>query len=87
MLTKYLRAAMRLAKYEIQEDCNYFGSIPGLDGAWTSARSLEACREELAEILEDWLLFRLSRQLPIPGIGGMELTIRGIGRETAGGLR
>jgi hypothetical protein len=37
MLTKYLRAAMRLAKYEIQKDGNYFGSIPGLDGAWASA--------------------------------------------------
>ncbi|MGA2328031.1 MAG: type II toxin-antitoxin system HicB family antitoxin [Bryobacteraceae bacterium] len=83
MLTKYLQAAMRLAKYEIQEDGNYFGSIPGLEGAWASASSLEACREDLEEVLEDWLLFRLSRQLPIPGIGGIEPTIR----ETVGRLR
>jgi predicted RNase H-like HicB family nuclease len=68
MLTKYLQAAMRLAKYEIQENGDYSGSIPGLEGAWASASSLEACREEPEEVLEDWLLFRLSRQLPILSI-------------------
>lgn len=76
MLTRFLQTAMRLAKYEILEDGSYYGSIPGLDGAWASASSLEACREELEEVLEDWLLFRLFRQLPIPAIGGIELTIR-----------
>jgi len=30
----------------------------------------------LAEVLEDWLLFRLSRQMPVPAIQGIDLTIR-----------
>jgi len=76
MLTRYIEAAMSLAHYEPLEEGGYFGSIPGLDGAWGSGPTLEACRKELAEVLEDWLLFRLSRQLPIPSIQGIDLRIR-----------
>jgi predicted RNase H-like HicB family nuclease len=76
MLTRYIEAAMSQAHYEPLEEGGYFGSIPGLDGAWSSGPTLEACRKELAEVLEDWLLFRLSRQLPIPSVQGIELRIR-----------
>ena len=67
---------MDIAHYEPLEEGGFFGSIPGLDGAWASAPTLEACRKELAEVLEDWLLFRLSRQMPIPVIQGIDLAIR-----------
>ncbi len=76
VLTKYLSAAMRRAQYEIvEEDGSFFGRIPGLDGVWAGAARLEACREELEEVLEAWLLLRLSQQLPIPPIEGIELKI------------
>ena len=76
MLTRYIEAAMELAHYEPLEEGGYFGSIPGLDGAWGKGATLEARRKELAEVLEDWLLFRLSRQMPVPDIQGIELRIR-----------
>jgi predicted RNase H-like HicB family nuclease len=77
MLTKYVHAAMLAATYEIlADDSSYFGRIPGFDGVWANAPTLERCREELEEVLEDWLLFRISEKLPIPTIGGIELTIR-----------
>ena len=76
VLTKYLSAAMRQAQYEIvEEDRSFFGRIPGLDGVWAGAARVEACREELEEVLEAWLLLRLSRQLRIPPIEGIELKI------------
>jgi len=37
---------------------------------------LEECREQLEEILEEWMPFRISRNLPIPIIDGIELTIK-----------
>lgn len=40
------------------------------------ADTLEACREELASTLEDWLLFRISRNLPVPVLEGLNLTVR-----------
>ena len=76
MLSKYLRAAMRGAKYELLEGGLWYGSIPGFEGVWADAPSLEECRDELAEVLEEWLLFRLSRQLPVPVAGGIDLVVR-----------
>jgi predicted RNase H-like HicB family nuclease len=76
MVTKYLRAAMRGAMYELLEEGGYYGSIPGFEGVWADAVSLEDCRDQLEEVLEEWLLFRLSRQLPVPVLDGMDLVVR-----------
>ena len=67
---------MRGAKYELLEEGGYYGSIPGFDGVWADAVSLEECRDELEEVLEEWLLFRLSRQLPVPILDGIDLVVR-----------
>ena len=77
MLTKYIQAAMRKAKYEIlPDDGSFYGEIPGFDGVWANAKSLESCREELAEILEEWLLLGISRNHPLPVVDGIDLTIK-----------
>jgi predicted RNase H-like HicB family nuclease len=66
MLTNYIRAAMRQARYEIlSDDGTFYGEIPGFDGVYANADTLEACREELEEVLEEWILFRVSRQLSL----------------------
>ena len=67
---------MRGAKYELLEEGGYYGSIPGFEGVWADAVSLEECRDELEEVLEEWLLFRLSRQLPVPVLDGIDLVVR-----------
>ncbi len=72
MLINYIQAAMRQARYEIlQDDGTYYGEIPGFDGVYANASTLEACREELAEVLEEWILFRVSRNLPLPLVEGI----------------
>ena len=77
MLTEYIHAAMKKAKYEILPDDNtFYGEIPGFDGVYASADTLEACREELAEVLEEWILFRVSRNLSLPTVEGIELKIK-----------
>ena len=40
------------------------------------AATLEACRDELASTLEDWLLFRIARHLPIPVLQGLDLEVK-----------
>ena len=80
MLTEYLRLAMAKAHYELLGDGEGFcGEIPGFQGVLAQADTLEACREDLASTLEDWLLFRVSRHLPIPVLGGMDLAVREVG--------
>jgi predicted RNase H-like HicB family nuclease len=62
MLTKYIKAAMRQARYEIlSDDGTFYGEISDFDGVYANAVTLEACREELEEVLEEWILFRVSR--------------------------
>jgi predicted RNase H-like HicB family nuclease len=68
MLTAYIQAAMRLAHYEIlEDDGSFYGEIPGFQGVWASEPTLEACREELQSVLEDWIVvgLRLGHTLPI----------------------
>ena len=73
MLTNYIRASMRLAKYEIlSDDGTFYGEIPGFDGVYANADTLEACRDELEEVLEEWILFRISRNLSLPIVDGIE---------------
>ena len=77
MLTRYLAAAMRRVRYEIlQDDGSFYGEIEGFEGVFANAQSLEACREELEEVLEEWILFRVSRNLPLPVVDGIALAIR-----------
>ena len=77
MLIEYLRAAMGRAHYELLGDGEgFYGEIAGFQGVYAQAETLEACREELAGTLEDWLLFRISRQLPMPVVAGMDLAVK-----------
>jgi predicted RNase H-like HicB family nuclease len=67
MLLQYIQAALNEARYEIlSDDGSYYGEIPPCNGVYANATTLEACRQELQEVLEAWLLFRVHRNLPIP---------------------
>lgn len=76
MLTHYIRAAMRRAKYEILEDGSFYGEIPGFQGLYANAPTLEACREELEAALEDWILVCVSSHVPTPAVDGIDLKIK-----------
>jgi predicted RNase H-like HicB family nuclease len=77
MLTHYIRAAMRKARYEIlPDDGTFYGEIPGFDGVYANAHTLERCREELEDILEEWILLRVFKHLPLPTADGIDLTIK-----------
>ena len=68
MLSKYLNAALDQARYEIlPDDQSYYGEIPNFEGVYANASTLEACREELADVLKEWILFRPAKGLSLPG--------------------
>ncbi len=77
MLTSYIRAAMRRARYEIvEDDGSFYGEIPAIPGVWAHAETLEACREELESVLEGWVLLSVADHSPIPEIDGNRVEIR-----------
>lgn len=76
MLREYFAAALRHAQVEaLPSEPGYFGQIDGFQGVWATGSTPDACREELAEVLEEWVLFRISEHLPLPAVDGIELTI------------
>ncbi len=75
MLAAYIRAAMHKATYEVlPDDGTFYGHIPELKGVWANAATLEACRDELEEVLEEWILFRISERMSIPSIDGISVS-------------
>lgn len=76
MITEYIHKAMTLAHYEIiEDDGTYWGEIPGFQGVWGRAKTLEQCREELREAMEEWIVFRLKNNLELPVVEGIDLNI------------
>lgn len=67
MLSEYIAKTLKRARYKLLKDGNYFGEIPGLKGVWANAKSLENCRKELQEVLEDWLLLKVRSREKVPG--------------------
>jgi len=75
MILNYIQAAMRHATYELLEDGIFYGEIPSCQGVNASGDTLEACRNELMEVLEEWMLFRVYRKLSLPVIDGFEIKV------------
>lgn len=77
MLTAYIRAAMKRARYEIlPDDGTFYGEIDGFQGVWADAETLEECRQELQEVLEDWLLVGLRLGHDLPAVDGITLVVQ-----------
>lgn len=73
MLTAYIEEAMKRAHYKILEDDSYYGWVEELPGVWGQASTLEECRIELQEVIEDWLLLGLKLGHEIPALGDLDL--------------
>jgi len=67
MLSEYISKKLKIAEYEKLKNGTYWGEISGIKGVWANANNLEDCRKELQEVLEDWLLFKISAHERVPG--------------------
>ena len=72
MLINYIEAAMHKAHYEfLKNDKVFYGEIEATRGVWATGETLEACRDELREVLEEWIILSLKLNHPIPEIDGI----------------
>ncbi len=70
-LDEYRDAALRQAQYETLPDGTISGRVPALQGVWASAPTMEACQEELRDVLEGWMRQRLANDLALPDLDGI----------------
>ena len=77
MIRKYIDKVMDRGRYEIlPDDKSFYGEIPGFQGVYANQDTLEKCRKELEEVLEEWILFRIYRHLPVPEVDGLKLEVK-----------
>ncbi|MEX2236723.1 MAG: type II toxin-antitoxin system HicB family antitoxin [Dehalococcoidia bacterium] len=70
---KFLATALGKARYEIlPDDGFYYGEVPRLAGVWASAATLEECREELGEVISDWVMLGLRLGHELPTLNGLQ---------------
>lgn len=75
MLTDYIDAAMRKARYKLLDRREgFFGEIPGFSGLWARDKSLQECHDELRAVLESWLIIKLRHNDDdLPVVNGLNL--------------
>ncbi|MEK7822127.1 MAG: type II toxin-antitoxin system HicB family antitoxin, partial [Planctomycetota bacterium] len=58
MLVEYIQGALEKAEYKKLDDGSWFAEIPGFEGVWANGKTVEECRKELVEVLEEWLILK-----------------------------
>ncbi|MEK6621274.1 MAG: type II toxin-antitoxin system HicB family antitoxin [Planctomycetota bacterium] len=76
MLIEYIQGVLEKAEYKKLEDGTWFAEIPGFEGVWANGKTVEDCRKELVEVLEEWLILKLNDGDPIPTVKGIKLNIK-----------
>lgn len=67
MLTDYIAAQLKKAKFKKLADKTYFGEISGVRGVWANAKTLSGCKKQLQEAFEDWLVVSIKTDKKVPG--------------------
>ncbi len=76
MLLNYIQKAMGRAEYKKLEDGTWFAEIAGFRGVWANGKTVEECRKELQEVLEEWLFLKIRDKEPVPKIKNAEIKIK-----------
>ena len=76
MLVEHVQGALEKAEYKKLEDGTWFAEIPNFEGVWANGKTVEECRKELMEVLEEWLVLKLRDGDPIPVVKGIEINIK-----------
>lgn len=79
MITKYIEQALKRARYEQLEDKTFAATVNGLRGVIAVGRTLEHCRLELSEVVEEWILVRVAHGQPIPKLGNVTIRVKRAG--------
>ncbi len=75
MIRQYVERALRMARYDTLEDGTFYGEVQRLRGVLATGETLEECRDQLAEIVEGWVLVRVAKGLRVPQLGKISVRV------------
>ena len=76
MITAYVQQALSHAAIEALDDGTYVCTVGALAGVMSTGASKAECLDELVEVIEEWILVRVSRGLPIPSLNGVAIEVK-----------
>jgi predicted RNase H-like HicB family nuclease len=79
MIRQYVERALRGAHYDKLEDDTFCAEVPELRGVIATGDTLEVCRDQLAEVIEEWILVRVSQGLAVPALDDIEVKVQKAG--------
>jgi predicted RNase H-like HicB family nuclease len=79
VITRYIDQALQRARYRQVDGGLYCATVQGLRGVIATGPTLEDCRDQLAQVVEEWILVRVSRGLSTPRLGGVTVEVRQAG--------
>ncbi len=74
-LSKYCSVALQSAQYKKLDDGTWFAEINGFEGVWGNGLTIEESRQDLLEVLEEWLMIKIQDGDQIPVIDGLEIKV------------
>lgn len=67
-ISSYIENFLKKAKYEYDEETkSWCASVKDLPGVYAQADSVEETREQLAEVIEEYILISLQERRTLPG--------------------
>ncbi|BBH38798.1 hypothetical protein myaer102_13070 [Microcystis viridis NIES-102] len=75
ILLNYCEKALQKAQYKRLNDGTWFAEIEGFQGVWGNGLTVEECRQDLLEVLEEWIILKLQDGDPLPIIDGLEIKV------------
>jgi predicted RNase H-like HicB family nuclease len=76
VITSYIDEALRRAHYSNLENGTFCATVPALPGVIATGPTLEGCRDQLAEVVEEWVLVRVARGLRVPPLGRVKVAVK-----------
>jgi predicted RNase H-like HicB family nuclease len=79
MIRAYVETALRRARYDKLQDGTFCAEVPRRRDVLATDDTLEDCRDQLAEVVEEWVLVRVARGLALPPSGRIEVRVKKAG--------
>ncbi|MBF0609053.1 MAG: type II toxin-antitoxin system HicB family antitoxin [Magnetococcales bacterium] len=75
MMAEYIHEAIKKATYKDLDNGMLFAEIPGFTGVWVTGTSVEECRDELIDVLGEWLILKIRDNDSLPVVNDIDICI------------